>query len=236
MANTFSNDIYHSTKTQSYLAIGLFAALIGSFLLMFILSFVQIVFTLPEVELDTGENVPVTYIVIGLVAILEILLRILTIIFFLIWLHRAYKNLPALGAKNLEFSPGWAVGWWFIPFANLVKPYQIMSELWNASDSDFDPELFLSNSIGTPSIISWWWGLFIIGNIVGRVADKLESVNLAYSLVSLIIYCALQGAAAFLIITIVRKITREQELRFQKLGALNQFSTPPPPPTFDNRQ
>ena len=233
MANTFPNDNYHPVKTQSYLAVGLLSALIGCFFLMFILGFAQLAFTFPEVELDTGESVPITYVLIGLVALLEILLRVLTIIFFLIWLHRAFKNLPALGATNLEFSPGWAVGWWFIPFANLVKPYQVVRELWNSSDSDFDPDLFLSNTVGTASIIIWWWAFFIIGNVVGRVADKLEAVNLSYSIVGIMIYCALQGAAAFLIITIIRSITRQQELRFQKLGALNQSSAPPPPPIFD---
>lgn len=210
------------------------AGMIGCFLLMFVLSFVQIAFTPAEFETETGESIPVVYFVIGLVALLEILLRLLTIIFFLIWLYRAFNNLPALQARNLEFSPGWAVGWWFIPFANLVKPYQVMGELWNASDSDFDPELFLSNHIGTASIIGWWWGLFIIGNIVGRISDGLSEGNLNYSLVALMIYCVLHGTAAFLIITIIRRITREQDLRFEKLGRSNQF-VPPPPPTFDGK-
>ncbi len=233
MANTFSNNTYRSAKTLSYCAIGSLAALIICFFLMFILSFVQIVFTIPDIDLNDVESVPVTYALIGIVAIFQILLRVLTIVFFLIWLHRAFKNLPALAAQNLEFSPGWAIGWWFIPFANLVKPYQIMGELWNASDSDYDPELFLSNQIGTSSIIGWWWGLFIIGSIIGRISDSLSDANLSYSLVALMIYCVLHGAAAFLVITIIKKITLEQELRFQKLEQTNQFYAPPPPPKFE---
>ena len=233
MANTFSNDIYRSAKTQSFLAIGALAGLVGCFLLMFILSFVQIVFPGSDINLGDGESMPIVYFAIGLVALVQILLRVVLVVLFLIWLYRAFNNLPALGARNLEFSPGWAVGWWFIPFANLVKPYQIMGELWNASDSDFDPELFLSNNVGTPSIIGWWWGLFIVGNIVGRISDAMADTSLSSSLVALMIYCALQGAAALLIINIIRRITREQELRFQKLGTVNQFQSPPPPPTFD---
>jgi len=233
MANTFSNDTYRSTKTLSYLTIGSLLGLIVCFLLMFILSFVQIVFTIPEIDLDNGEGVPITYALIGIVAIFQILLRVLTIVFFLIWLYQAFKNLSALAAQNLEFSPGWAIGWWFIPFANLVKPYQVISELWNASDSDYDPELFLSNKIGTPSIIGWWWGLFIIGGIIGRISDILSDKSLSYSLIALMIYCVLHGIAAFLILTIIRKITQEQDLRFQKLGQTNQFSAPPPPPKFE---
>lgn len=233
MPNTFSNDIYRSAKTLSYFTIGSLAALVFCFSLMFILSFVQVVFTIPAINLNGAESIPVTYVLLGIIALFQILARILTIVVFLIWLHRAFKNLPALAAQNLEFSPGWAVGWWFIPFANLVKPYQIMSELWNAGDSDYDPELFLSNRIGTPSIIGWWWGFFIIGGIIGRISDSLSNANLSYSLVALMIYCVLHGIAAFLIITIIRKITREQDLRFEKLGKINQFTAPPAPPIFE---
>jgi Domain of unknown function (DUF4328) len=40
----------------------------------------------------------------------ELIGFVLTGIVFLMWIHRAYSNLPALGARNLETSPGWAVG------------------------------------------------------------------------------------------------------------------------------
>lgn len=233
MTNTFPNTGYRSAKTLGNITIGLFAGLLGCYALMFILSFVQSVFPIPEINLDNGETMPITFMFIGLVAILEILLNVLTIIIFLIWLHRAFSNLPALRAEHLEFSPGWAVGWWFIPFANLVKPYQIMSELWNASDSDYDPDVFMSNKIGTEAIIGWWWGFYLVGRIIARIADKLVDVNLGASVILIMIYCALLGAAAFLILKIVRRITNEQEARFLKLGQSNHFAAPPPPPTFD---
>ncbi len=234
MANAFSNDVYRPAKSLSYITIGLLVGLIVSFSLMFVMSFVQVVFSSPDMNMTGGRGVPVAYFAVGLAAVLASLLRVFLIIFFLIWLYRAFSNLPALESRNLEFSPGWAVGWWFIPFANLVKPYRVMGELWNASDSDFDPELFLSSQVGTPSIIGWWWGLFIVGNIVGRISDALVNESLSFSLVALMIYCVLHGTAAYLILTIVRRITSEQDLRFQKLGAVNNFQ-PPPPPTFDGK-
>jgi hypothetical protein len=48
--------------------------------------------------------------------------------------RRAYRNLPALGAESPRFSSGWAVGAWFVPFLNLVRPKQIMDDIWRASD------------------------------------------------------------------------------------------------------
>src|SRR4029077_9871820 len=38
-----------------------------------------------------------------------------TSVMFLIWFRRLYSNLAALGAQELRSTPGWAVGWWFIP-------------------------------------------------------------------------------------------------------------------------
>ncbi len=67
------------------------------------------------------------------IGLLQILLFNLTIICFLGWLHRAYRNLEIFGKNNNRFSPGWAVGWWFIPVANIFRPFQIMDELWQNS-------------------------------------------------------------------------------------------------------
>ena len=47
-------------------------------------------------------------------------------VFFFIWLHRACKNLDYLEVVDTRFTPGWAIGWWFIPFANLFMPYQVV--------------------------------------------------------------------------------------------------------------
>lgn len=40
------------------------------------------------------------------------------------WIYVAHKNLPALGAENLRFRPGLAVGSFFIPIYNLWGPFQ----------------------------------------------------------------------------------------------------------------
>jgi len=57
------------------------------------------------------------------------LLWIVTAIFFIAWLHRAYKNLSALGVADLRFGTGWAIGAWFVPFLNLVRPIQIVNDV-----------------------------------------------------------------------------------------------------------
>src|SRR6266404_5443429 len=41
------------------------------------------------------------------------------VILFSIWVYRANLNARALGGKDMRFSPGWAVAWFFIPVMNL---------------------------------------------------------------------------------------------------------------------
>jgi hypothetical protein len=232
MANTFSNDTYQPTKTFAYLAIFCFGVLVFCYASHFILSFIQLVFTLPETDIGNGETTEISFIFIGLISLLQLPFRLFTIIFFLIWLFKAFYNLPALRARNLEFSPGWAVGWWFIPFANLVKPYQVVRELWNESDSDVSAESFLSNNVGTSPMLGWWWGLFISGNIIGRISDK-SSEDSTYFPVILMIYCMLHGISAVLAIVIIKKITEQQDLRFHKISNADILQAPPPPPNFN---
>ena len=39
---------------------------------------------------------------------------VIAAIAFLVWIHRAYRNLPAVGATGLKFTPAQAVWWWFV--------------------------------------------------------------------------------------------------------------------------
>lgn len=47
------------------------------------------------------------------------LLMVATVIVWCVWQFRGQRNLVAAGRGGLRFTPGWAVGWWFIPIANL---------------------------------------------------------------------------------------------------------------------
>ncbi|MGQ0542804.1 MAG: DUF4328 domain-containing protein [Blastocatellia bacterium] len=165
------------------------------------------------------------------------MLKIATIVVFLIWEHRSFSNLSSLKARNLEFSPGWAVGWWFIPFANLIKPYQAMKELWRESDPDYDENLgFLSSNLGVPTFFGFWWALWIISNIAGRIAERASDepgggVSSAFPFIFLVA-SVLSIAAAGLLILVVRDINERQEERFKRLGI--EINDVPPPPTFGN--
>jgi hypothetical protein len=52
-----------------------------------------------------------------------------TAVGFLVWFHRAYTNLPALGIEPLPYATGWTIGAWLVPLLNLVRPKQIMDTI-----------------------------------------------------------------------------------------------------------
>ena len=78
-------------------------------------------------------------------------------ILVLVWIHRANYNARQLGATGLKMSPGWAVGWYFVPVAWFWKPYQAMKEIWQASVS---PKHWWRQA-GSP-LLGWWWALWLL--------------------------------------------------------------------------
>ncbi len=234
MANTFRNDDYRSAKSLSYIVMTLFGGIALCSAFYILMSIIMIAFPEAKMDMDDGSSLNIGLALMGLASIMEIIFRVTVIVLFLIWEYRSFNNLSALKARNLEYSPGWSVGWWFIPFANLVKPFQVMRELWNESDPDFDEETgFLHTSPGTPEIIGFWWAAFLLSGFIGRIVDKMVDENgeaSQYFPVALIVASVFQLVASILIILIVKGVTNRQEQRFDKLAATAKFA--PPPPTF----
>lgn len=54
------------------------------------------------------------------------------------WMYRTSRNLRALGAQSLRWSPGLSAGGWFIPLANLVIPFVALDELEKSSRGQRD--------------------------------------------------------------------------------------------------
>jgi uncharacterized membrane protein YfbV (UPF0208 family) len=65
---------------------------------------------------------------------------VVTAIVYLCWLYRVSTNLPALAVNAQTYSPGWSVGYWFIPFVNLVCPYQAVKEVFEENHPPADVE------------------------------------------------------------------------------------------------
>lgn len=81
------------------------------------------------------------------------------------WGRDAANNVRAFGAQGLTWSPGWAIGGWFIPYANYVIPFLVLREIWRATEA---PLLQGRDwrQVPVPSWTGWWWGLWVASSVV----------------------------------------------------------------------
>jgi hypothetical protein len=127
-------------------------------------SFVEIV---PQARIDSNDARQVIVALVWLVAFVA------GVITFLFWLHSATSNLWRIGAMSPKFTPGWSVGWWFVPIANLFKPYQVLKEVWVGSTPD-DPEY----PMGVKPVWSWlrwYWVAYLVGGWLGWMVFQMSS-------------------------------------------------------------
>lgn len=104
-----------------------------------------------------------------LVANIYLLVFIVSGILILRWIHRANYNARQLGAKYMEFTPGWSIGYYFIPIMLLWKPYLAMTEIWRASHK---PQDWLAADVG--SVLRVWWFLWLASNMLGQAVLRMS--------------------------------------------------------------
>lgn len=105
----------------------------------------------------------------GLIGIIYMVVFIVSGFLILRWIHRANYNARQLGAENMKFTPGWSIGYYFIPILTLWKPYQAMKEIWKASKNPLDWEVSDASSI-----LPIWWTLWLVSGFLGQAIFRLS--------------------------------------------------------------
>jgi hypothetical protein len=111
-----------------------------------------------------------------------------TIITFLWWLYVALRNLHRWGLRP-RWGPGWAIGSWLVPVADLVLPLLVVREAARRSGSGRG---------GSTLVVVWW--------VVLLVSEGLAD----FSGLDPLLIVPLYVAAAALAIAVVARITRLQ--------------------------
>jgi len=147
---------------------------------------------------------------------------------WVMWQHRAQSNLRALGAQGLRFTPGWVVGWWLIPVANLAMPPQTMSELWKGSDPKAGAVDWKAVKL-TPLLPLWWAAwlarlvLSSIGAGVGKSGDIDSLISRSGWYVAADFILAVAGVLA---IALVRGIERREAEKRQRVQEWSRAAVP----------
>ena len=168
----------------------------------------------------SGTEVQISAGVLALIVVGVLLLTLVAGIVYLMWLHRAYQNLPALGVMKLDSSPGWAVGHYFIPILNLFRPYQTIVEIMRGSAPR---EEQLSGKVPT-SLAGWWWTGWILAAVLGQASGVMvrgnepDPVLLGYAAWVDVAMHVVSLLTALLAIAVVHRITTNQERKSGEKG------------------
>lgn len=190
-----------------------------------------------ELFAEGFEDNPVT-LILGLLtlalAVVQIVVFITTVVVFLMWLYRVHENLAAFGVPRtqMQHSSAWAVGSFFIPFANLIIPYRAIKEVWEKSVPNYTT---MFSTPSPPSFFPLWWGFWITSNIADQLyfrltwreaasTDVIEVIGVVGGLLGIV--------AALLAIKVVREIQRQQVESSKLIPAQPIFQVPPAPPQF----
>ena len=100
--------------------------------------------------------------------ILYMVLTLACVVLVGMWIYRTNKNAWQV-SDGMTVKPGWAVGSFFIPFLNLIRPFTGMRETWQASHFPGDP-----GAEPVPVLMRIWWGAWLVNGVLGQVSFRLS--------------------------------------------------------------
>jgi hypothetical protein len=102
----------------------------------------------------------------GMIGVAQVALYLVTVVVFLRWLYHTNSNAHTLASGSMRFTPGWAVGWYFVPILNFWMPFQVMKEIWQVSQEG-------AKYHRPNGQVIVWWTFFLSAAILSRVAARM---------------------------------------------------------------
>ncbi len=169
----------------------------------------------PNSDLDANDTR------LGSIALGNIAVSFACVVLFIRWLHLAYRNVDSISPSYRRFDTGWAIGSWFVPFLNLVRPMQIVTDVWHSGKPiGMRPPAWIA--------LGWLglWGMWIYNRIAdgdpaaGSPAEMEKGTN------QVIVSFAMHAVLAVLAICVVRSLTKRQEARAEEIAAQPRTQLP----------
>jgi hypothetical protein len=101
-------------------------------------------------------------------------LFVVTGIIWLVWWAKAHRA-ASDGRGDLRYGRGWAIGGWFVPFANLVVPKRVADDLWTASREPRRPRD--AGVARSRSVLAWWATYIAAGVLSFTVTGRARTVS-----------------------------------------------------------
>jgi hypothetical protein len=125
--------------------------------------------TAGELKIDDLQDPVVA--VYDLLSLVYLVVLVLSAFLTLMWVSGATRNTLAV-RPGLPMSQLGAVGWWFVPFASLYKPYQYICEIWFTAQGNLR-----GRGTAAERPLAIWWLTFLGGNIVSYAVGKAAPTN-----------------------------------------------------------
>ena len=132
------------------------------------------------------------------------LLLVVTGVIWLVWWAKAHA--AASVRRDVRAGRGWAIGSWFVPFANLVVPKRVADDLWTAA---CEPERPRDAGVVRSGLVLGWWIAWLASTIFafsisgnGKTVSDAANENAVQILQQVLVIVA--AALAF---RVVRTIT-----------------------------
>lgn len=134
---------------------------------------------------------------------------------FLVWFFKARRNAGLWGPQR--HGQGWSIGAWFTPVVFLWFPYQILSDIWRASEPG------TARRRGPDAVANAWWACWILAWATGiSTTDRTmtrpdgttnHTSGFHLQLGATVVSNVFTAAAAVLALLVVARVTRMQEAR-----------------------
>lgn len=154
-------------------------------------------FTAVKLLLGVSEVFGSSLALVGFSSILLLTMLLVAAILFGCWIYRANANAHVI-ADGLSISPGWAVGWYFVPIMCLYQPYVAMKETWLASHYGGN-----WGDAEASGLLPVWWGAWLLSGFVGygtvfagQNAELTGDFTLASALITVVATFALTRVMA----------------------------------------
>jgi hypothetical protein len=172
--------------------------------------------TLPSDAIAAELELVPSELFYALAGVAQLAALVVTAVFFIRWFRSAHEALPRLSGEATAYDSRWTLWGFFVPILNLIRPQQLMREIWETTTwvRVEQPQRILGAPV-PPDRVNLWWGLLLAtgfaGNVVGRAAWKASTVEETLHTTWLTVGTdALDVVAALVAISLVRAVTELQ--------------------------
>ena len=124
-------------------------------------------------DLSSGQlqTVGLSLMTMGYSDYAQVAAFVVIVVLFLRLLYKAVQQAKSFAVPYTFVSPGWAVGYWFIPLMNLYRPFQAVKALFAACAHEAGD----GKTAAGEQLLGAWWALFLVSNMAGWALSRMDT-------------------------------------------------------------